>query len=41
MKGILEVGKQDKGAQVEILNGKVGGKMSKTDRKIIAQYRKE
>ena len=41
MKGILDVTKHDKGAQVEILNNQSTAKMSKLDRKILAQHRKQ
>ena len=41
MKGILEVQKFDKGAQVEIISSAMNGKMSKFDKKILAQHRLE
>ena len=41
MKLKLEVAKLNKGCQVEILSSKLAGKLSKLDRKIIAQQKKE
>ena len=40
MKGILDVVKVDKSAQVEIISGK-NQKLSKLDKKILAQHRAE
>ena len=41
MQGILEVAKFDKGAQVELISSQMHGKLSKMDRKILAQHRRE
>lgn len=41
MKGILEVAKFDKGAQVEIISSSMNQKLSKFDKKLLAQHRKE
>ena len=41
MKGILEVTKFEKGAQVEIISSSMNRKLSKMDKKILAQHRKD